>query len=61
MIIFRSAINDLFKTSLFLWLFLVLLEFWRPGTVHRFINLEYYFYLLLIFSLLIKFFNTAKS
>ena len=57
MTILKSAINDLFKTSLFLWLFLLLLEFWRPGTVHRFVNLEYYFYFLLLFSLIIKFVN----
>lgn len=57
---FKTILQDLFRTSLFLWLFLLLLEFIRPGTVHRFINLEYYFYCLLLFALIIKFINISR-
>ena len=60
MTIFRIIIKDLFIFSLITWLFLLFLEFSRPGTVHRFVNLEYGFYFLLLLSLIIKLVNRAK-
>jgi len=51
----RKIIKDLFIISLITWLLLVLIEFLQPGAVQRFINLEYWFYLILLLSLLLKF------
>ena len=61
MTIFRIIVKDLFIFSLVTWLFLLFLEFSRPGTVQRFLNLEYYFYFLLLLSLMIKFINRIKE
>ena len=54
-LLIKKIIKDLFIISLVTWLLLVLVEFLRPGTVQRFINLEYWFYLILLLSLLLKF------
>jgi len=40
-------IGDFFKTAFITWLILVIFELFNPGMVQRFINLEYYFYLLI--------------
>lgn len=44
----QQIIQDFFNTALILWLIFILLEISRPGSVQRFINLEYYFYFLLL-------------
>lgn len=46
--------KDFFKTALITWLFLVFMELVNTGMVQRFLNLEIYFYFLLIFYIFIK-------
>lgn len=41
-------IRDFFNVSLGTWVILVLLEVFNPGMVQRYINLEYWFYFLVI-------------
>jgi len=40
--------KDFFKTALIVWVCLVLLELLNTGMVQRFINLEIYFYFLIL-------------
>ncbi len=40
--------KDFFKTAVIVWIFLVLLELSNTGMVQRFINLEIYFYFLIL-------------
>lgn len=40
--------KDFFKTALIAWVVLVLLELLNTGMVQRFINLEIYFYFLIL-------------
>lgn len=48
-------VNDFFKTAFLLWIILLIFEFVNPGMVNRFINLEYYFYfLILVYILVLK-------
>ncbi|MDP2812118.1 MAG: hypothetical protein Q8O32_00280 [bacterium] len=49
---FGIIINDFFKTAFVTWLLLVIFELLNPGMVQRFINLEYYFYLLILIFIL---------
>lgn len=42
------VIKDFFNVALATWLILVAFEFSKPGMVQRFINLEYWFYILVI-------------
>jgi len=49
---FGIIINDFFKTAFITWLLLVIFELSNPGMVQRFINLEYYFYLLILIFIL---------
>ncbi len=57
MIVKEQIIKDFFNTALITWLFLLIFEFTRAGSVQRFINLEYYFYFLLLIFLLKRFFR----
>ena len=41
-------LKDFFQAALLTWIVLVILELLNPGMVHRFINLEFYFYGLII-------------
>lgn len=50
-------INDFFKTFTILYLVFLILEILNPGMVHRFINLEWYFYALLLLYLIKNIFN----
>lgn len=45
---FIIIVKDFFKTALFTWLILVFLELINVGMVQRFINLEIYFYFLVL-------------
>jgi hypothetical protein len=48
-------VNDFFKTVFLLWIILLIFELVNPGMVNRFINLEYYFYfLILVYILVLK-------
>lgn len=52
---YKLIIKDFFKVALWLWLILVLLEILFPGAINRFLNLELYFYALVIFFIIIRF------
>lgn len=52
---YKLIIKDFFKVALWLWLVLVLLEILFPGSINRFLNLELYFYALVIFFIIIRF------
>lgn len=54
--IFRKVYRDFFSTAFFSWVILLGIEFFDRGSVHRFINLEYWFYFLLLASLVFLFF-----
>lgn len=54
----RKIIKDFFIVSLTTWLLLVFWELADAGAVQRFINLEYYFYGLLIISLYLRLTST---
>jgi hypothetical protein len=41
-------VKDFFNVALGTWLILVIFELSKPGMVQRFINLEYWFYILVI-------------
>jgi hypothetical protein len=41
-------VKDFFEAALGTWVILLIFELARPGMVQRFINLEYWFYALLI-------------
>jgi hypothetical protein len=47
-------LKDFFNITLGTWLILVLLEFFNPGMVARFINLEIWFYGLLLVYLVYR-------
>lgn len=49
-----TLLKDFWNTALITWISLVLFEFARPGAVQRFINLEYWFYLLIFLYILIR-------
>ncbi len=54
----KKIIQDFFTVAFITWLVLLIYELLSPGAVQRYINLEYYFYLLLlvfIFRQIIKF------
>jgi hypothetical protein len=44
----KIIIKDFFNTAFVLWLGLLFYELLRPGAVHRYLNLEYYFYFLFL-------------
>lgn len=52
---YKLIIKDFFKVALWLWLILVLLEILFPGVINRFLNLELYFYALLVFFIILRF------
>ncbi|KKP89866.1 MAG: hypothetical protein UR94_C0033G0018 [Parcubacteria group bacterium GW2011_GWA2_36_10] len=52
---YKLIIKDFFKVALWLWLILVLLEILFPGAINRFLNLELYFYSLVIFFIILRF------
>lgn len=52
---YKLIIKDFFKVALWLWLVLVLLEILFPGAINRFLNLELYFYALVIFFIIMRF------
>ncbi len=52
---YKLIIKDFFKVALWLWVVLVLLEILFPGAINRFLNLELYFYLLVIFFIIMRF------
>lgn len=56
----RKIIKELFIVALATWLVLLFWELLSPGSVHRFINLEYWFYGLLILSLILRFSSSSK-
>jgi len=47
-------VKDFFSIALGTWLILLLLELFKSGMVHRFINLEYGFYGLCVVYLILK-------
>jgi hypothetical protein len=49
-----TIIKDLFNIFFITWIILLFLEFFNPGMVHRLINLEYYFYCLLLLFLILR-------
>jgi hypothetical protein len=54
----KTIVKDFFNTALVTWLVLLAYELLNPGAVHRYLNLEYYFYFLLllfIFRQILKF------
>jgi hypothetical protein len=44
----KKIIQDFFSVAFGTWLLLLLYELLSPGAVQRYINLEYYFYFLLL-------------
>lgn len=44
----KIIIQDFFNTAFGLWLVLLIYELLQPGAVQRYLNLEYYFYFLLL-------------
>ena len=50
-------IKDFFNAALCTWLVLLIFELARPGMVQRFLNLEYWFFGLLILFILLKIFK----
>lgn len=44
----KAIIKDFFNAALITWLLLLAYELLDPGAVQRFLNLEYYFYFLLL-------------
>ena len=50
-------IKNFFNAALSTWLILLGFELARPGMVQRFINLEYWFFALLILFILLKIFK----
>lgn len=52
MIVKKQIIKDFFNTALSTWLLLLVFELSRSGSVQRFVNLEYYFYFLLLVFLI---------
>lgn len=44
----RTVSQDFFKTALVVWVILVIMELINAGMVQRFINLEIYFYVLIL-------------
>ncbi len=44
----KVIIKDFFNTAFLTWVFLLFYELLDPGAVQRYLNLEYYFYFLLI-------------
>ncbi|MCB9802578.1 hypothetical protein H6761_00985 [Candidatus Nomurabacteria bacterium] len=56
----RKIYRDFFTVALCTWLLLVIVEFIDRGSVHRFINLEYWFYFLLLASLVFVFFPNKR-
>lgn len=52
---YKLIIKDFFKVALWLWLVLVLLEILFPGAINRFLNLELYFYALVLFFIILRF------
>lgn len=54
--IFRKVYREFFTTAFLTWVILLSVEFFDPGSVHRFINLEYWFYFLVLTSLVFLFF-----
>lgn len=46
--IIRAISQDFFKTALAVWVILVIMELLNSGMVQRFINLEIYFYILIL-------------
>lgn len=52
----RQIYRDFFGIALLTWLILLGIEFFDRGSVHRFINLEYSFYFLLLLSFVFLFF-----
>lgn len=53
-------IKDFWNIALGTWLLLLIIEFSRPGRVQRFINLEYWFYFLFFFYLVLLFIRHGK-
>lgn len=54
----KVIIKDFFNIAFITWLILLVYELLSPGAVQRFVNLEYYFYFLLvifIFRQIVKF------
>ncbi len=54
----KIIIKDFFNTAFITWLLLLVYELLSPGAVQRYINLEYYFYFLLlifVFRQILKF------
>lgn len=47
-------IHDFFKVALGTWIILFSVEIAHPGMVHRILNLEYYFYFLIIVYLVYR-------
>lgn len=45
---FYKLVKEFFRVALVVWLILLFLELINPGMVVRFVNLEYYFYALVI-------------
>lgn len=52
----KKIYREFFTVALATWLFLLVVEFIDRGSVHRFINLEYGFYFLLVASFVFIFF-----
>jgi hypothetical protein len=52
----RQIYRDFFTVALITWLLLVLVELLDSGAVQRFINLEYWFYFLILASFVFLFF-----
>lgn len=50
----RKIFKELFIIALVTWLILLVWELLSSGSVHRFINLEFYFYGLLVLSLCLR-------
>jgi len=47
-------VRDFFNISLGTWVILLVLEIFNPGMVQRYLNLEYYFYFLLIIFIIYR-------
>ncbi len=50
----RKLIKELFVIALAVWLLLVVWELSSSGSVQRFINLEYWFYFLLLLGIYLR-------
>ena len=51
------VVKDFFEAALGTWIVLLLFELARPGMVQRFINIEYWFYGLIIIFIFLKIFK----